>query len=608
MCGILGEVSYGEINHDKFASSLKLLERRGPDASHVMQIDGCNGLSIALGHTRLSIQDLNEHANQPMTSYDTRYTIVYNGEVYNAPTLRKQLQVKGYQFKTTSDTEVLLYAYQEWEEYAVERLTGMFAFAIWDKIQNRLFIARDRLGIKPLCYAIRNNGIAFASETKSLRLLGYADSLCIDALSLYSLFGYVPPDRSIWKGIYRLEPGQTMTWDANGKFNIRKYWSPPEDLDYAECKRSDEEILSEVVNEHLLSDVPVGLFMSSGIDSSTIAHFVKNNNIHALTIGLPNGDEYDEAHGSSITAKKLSLDHTIFNLSGDLTEFYKMAISSLDEPQAYTAIVTQTAISKMAHEAGHKVILSGDGGDEVFGGYKWYDHSISQIKYAFENDRKHQKLPAIMRLNRAKNTHKEAMEFISQHEMAPHFLSMFRGLTPVQSENIFKEISAERTNELFRDIICKNDAPKLPEKRRRQRLDLLLFCQGSILPKVDLCGMNFGLEVRPPFLDHRLVEYYMSKPISKKFDGAPKNILRSILSNAGLDHVNTMQKSGFSLKTRDRVSRKEMRKEIEKRSAISGIKNRWQNHLKTRIGNRLELDTLFNYTAWLDQEIDVNQN
>jgi asparagine synthase (glutamine-hydrolysing) len=572
-----------------------------------MKIEGGNGISVALGHTRLSIQDLNEHANQPMKSHDLRYTIIYNGEIYNAPTLRKQLQVKGYQFKTTSDTEVLLYAYQEWEEYSVERLTGMFAFAIWDGIQNRLFVARDRLGIKPVCYAINNSGIAIASETKCLRLLGHGNGLCIDAISLYSVLGYVPPDRSIWKGIYRLEPGQTMTWYADGKFNLRKYWSPPEDLDYEESQITDEKILSEVVEDHLLSDVPVGLFLSSGIDSSVIAALAKDHDIRALTLGLPNGGEHDETHESSVTAKKLLLNHTIFNLSGNLTEFYKTAINCLDEPQAYTAIVTQTAISKIAHEAGYKVVLSGDGGDEVFGGYKWYDHSISQLKYIFENDRKHQKLPAIMRLNRAKNTHKETIEFISQHEMAPHFLAMFRGLTPVQSECIFHDISAARTNELFKEIIHKNDAPRLPEKRRRQRLDLLLFCQGSILPKVDLCGMNFGLEVRPPFLDHRLVEYYMSKPICKKFDGAPKNLLRSILSDAGLDHVNTRQKSGFSLKTRDRISRKEMRKTIGQRSEISGINKKWKDHLKTRIGNRLELDTLFNYATWLDQSIDLNR-
>ncbi|MEM9523605.1 MAG: asparagine synthase (glutamine-hydrolyzing) [Pseudomonadota bacterium] len=581
MCGILGICGVTPdlaIDETRFLAARDIMRSRGPDAAGFARYEGVAGEDVLFGHRRLSIQDLSPSGNQPMISACGRYAIIYNGEVYNTPTLRANLKADGHRFRSGSDTEAILEGYARRGPDIVGELHGIFVFAIWDRMERKLFVARDRIGIKPLYWAEEGGSLAFASDARALRALGYGGARDEDALALYFSFGYVPAPRSIWKGIAKLDAGGTLEWRPGRAPVIRTYWSAPEETDYAENSVVLEALIDSVVEEQLLSDVPVGLFLSGGLDSSVVAASIAalgsaGRGVTALTVGFPGRADADEAPIAERTARTLGLSLEILPLSKNARDYYREAVVALDEPLAYSAIVTQTAISRLAAEAGLKVVLSGDGGDEVFGGYRWYERLLDPPpppRNPFEHILpKHRRRAAEAARDRA---------WRALSPVIAHAQSVFPGFRADQTAALLGRSEAE-IRDLAIAALARHDRPALPEKRRRQRLDLYTFCQDVVLTKVDRAGMAFGVEARPPLLDHRIIDWGLSRPVSEDFDARPKNALREIVRARGLGFLLDQPKRGFSLKSSDAPTRERMAADITADAADLGIARDWQTHM-----------------------------
>jgi asparagine synthase (glutamine-hydrolysing) len=537
-----------------------VMRMRGPDKAGGELLQGPRAGGVWLGHRRLSIVDLSEAGTQPMRSDCGRFIITFNGEIYNAAQLRAELEAAGRRFRSSSDTEVIVTGFAEWGEAIVPRLIGMFAFAIWDSEAERLFAARDRLGIKPLHYVATERRCALASDARSLQSLGLVGTFDREALGGYLVLGYVPAPLSIWAGAAKLPSGCTLNWTAGSAANIRSYWQPPDDTDGngrspATAVADLEALLDTVVADHLIADVPVGLFLSGGIDSSVIASAVAGNgrggDIGASTIALPGGA--DESAVAEETARRLGLAWSRIGITAEEGgRMSALAVASLDEPLAYSAVITQYAVSRAAANLG-RVVLSGDGGDEVFGGYRWYKRlgagpplftTHGLVTARLESAAGSLLAPVASGRLRDRTA---AARFAAASPLHGHLQRVFAGLRPDEIKDLMVGLSPARCEEVAIGALRRHDAPRLPFKRRMQRIDLMTFCQDAVLSKVDRTAMAFALEVRPPLLDHRIVEWGIARPLSPTDDSAPKGILRELVRRRGLSHLLSQPKRGFSL-------------------------------------------------------------
>ncbi|MEM9585556.1 MAG: asparagine synthase (glutamine-hydrolyzing) [Pseudomonadota bacterium] len=606
MCGIIGVfekrpgmgADLGRLN-----AARDVMIRRGPDAAGDLCFEGTDGCHHYMGHRRLSIQDLSDLAAQPMTSASGRFSIVYNGEVYNVSALTKEINDQGVTLKSTSDTEVILEGYALWGPSVIEKLNGMFALAIWDHRENALFVARDRIGIKPLYVTQNEAGFAFASDVRALRDLGYGDDLDQEALALYLMLGYVPAPRSIWSGIEKLEAGTTLLWTADREARKSTYWSAPTETDFEQSVPDLEDLIDEVVEEHLLSDVPLGLFLSGGIDSSVIAASIAGMGHHkaditALTVAYPDVATGDEAPVAERTAKILGMDLHRLELGARNIPSFKEAAGTLDEPLAYNAVVSQTAISELAAQTGLKVVLTGDGGDEVFGGYRWYadvPDTVDAVRTGWVERLKQLKPSNRLRV-RERNM---AASFRGQCKLFDHAARLFPAFRPEQTAQLLGTVTADACSDLLREALSRHDAPGMHWKRRRQRIDLYTFCQDVCLPKVDRAGMAFSIEARPPLLDHRIVEWGLSRPVTETYDAAPKNALRRIVENRGLGFLLSEPKRGFSLKMAATPDTRTMSREIDAQASALGLSDHWAQISHRRTQNyQYMMDTLYFLCLW----------
>jgi asparagine synthase (glutamine-hydrolysing) len=373
MCGICGVAGGDPVDgRDLVRRMCAAMVHRGPDDEGTVQLDG-----IALGIRRLSIIDL-EGGHQPMHSEDSTMWVVQNGEIYNHLELRKLLSAAGHSFNTQSDTEVLVHGYEEWGEDLVERLNGMFAFAVFDQRRGNVLLARDRMGIKPLHYAIDGDRLVFASELKAL-LRDPALRKGVDpaALDDYLAYEFVPSPASIVRGIKKLEPGHTLTWSlADSTHKLRRYWSPQLNLDGANSRGIDEEceklrsVLRESVRKELISDVPLGVFLSGGIDSSAVAAMMTQlgGEVKSFSVGFAE-QSFDESAHARTVAKHLGTEHHELTLEpAMLLDLVPRLPDLLDEPLGDASIIPTYLLSEFTRR--HvKVALGGDGGDELFAGY-----------------------------------------------------------------------------------------------------------------------------------------------------------------------------------------------------------------------------------------------
>lgn len=574
MCGILGviDLSREAGKFKQFEPALQSLHHRGPDHQKAI-IQG----PIALGHARLSIIDLDARAHQPMVDLSGRFTLVYNGEIYNYKELRNECEQLGYSFKTESDTEVLLILYMHFGEKCLAKLNGFFAFGIHDKKENSLFIARDRFGIKPLVYAKSESSFGFASELKALMELGFEKQ--IDKVSLFTFFkfNYIPAPATILKNHFKLEPGHSLKveWkDDELTYSKNQWYSIPYDPadekelsahDYQQSQKVLKRFMRESVRRRLVADVQVGTFLSGGIDSSIISAVAKEekDDIEAFSIGFSDQPFYDESKYATRVAKHLGIKHHLFDVKAvDLIETADFVLNHLDEPFADSSAMNVFLLSK--HTKNHvKVALSGDGGDELFGGYNKHGAEYL-LRYPQLKEHIIGKLGAIWNYLPASrsgsfgNIARQLQKFADGYTLntRDRYWRWAGILTEEQANYFLKEQMLERNQRLSDDGHTYKKRKDLLLKHIRKNgtlnevllSDMLLVLPNDMLYKVDSMSMAHALEVRTPFLDHHLVKHAFKLPVMFKVNHTTKKkILQDSYRDQLPSEVFLRKKKGFEV-------------------------------------------------------------
>ena len=577
MCGITGVWEFknkSTVSQPMIKSMADTLYHRGPDDSGVY-VDEKN--NIGFGHRRLSILDLTSQGHQPMLNGDESLCITYNGEVYNFIEIKRELMDKGYEFKSNSDTEVILKAYQEWGIESINKYRGMFAFAIWDKNNEKLTLVRDRAGVKPLYYYYDGDRFLFSSELKAFyKYPEFKKEINFDALALFLQFGYILAPYAIFKNTYKLKPGYYLEVDREGNLKETKYWDI---IDYYlkgsnkksedEIERELEQILIESFKYRMVSDVPVGVFLSGGIDSSLVTAILQSQSktpIKTFTIGF-NEKGYNEAHYAKKIAEYLKTDHSEFYCtSKDALEVIYKLPEIYDEPFGDSSGIPTYLVSRLAREK-VKVALSADAGDELFCGYNSYELLKNYYNVV-------KKINPFLRF------------FISLFLslFSPNFISGIYNILSLalpKYTNVsnkvykFKSVLKNNDNELSTIVVnghshwLEDQIKKLLKKpyvalktditdfgrvrnldvmSQMQAVDFKTYLCEDILTKVDRATMAVGLEAREPLIDNRIAEYISSVPIDLKYrDGETKYILKKILYKYVPKELLERPKQGFAI-------------------------------------------------------------
>lgn len=525
MCGIAGIV--GDAPPESLLPAVQkmaaALRHRGPDSCGVVSSDQC-----LLANTRLAILDLSERGRQPMSNAARTVWITYNGETYNAAELRQDLIAKNYCFQSTTDTEVILHLYEEYGERCVERMRGMFAFAIWDARARKLLLARDRLGIKPLYFARRDGQCIFASELRSLLASGWiARRLNRHALRIYLQLGHIPPPWTIIDGVLPLLPGHVATWQ-DGAWNLRAYWTleRPGNSKDAPAKADFGDVLFEAVQRHLISDVPIALFLSGGADSACLGALVRGagrENVAAMTIGFSER-EFDETDLARQSARALGLPFKSALLSPEsVAAGLEDLIEAMDQPTVDG--VNSFWISKLAAEQGFKVALSGQGGDELFGGYtswKWFNRFEriaawtgrfpSRCSHLFDRESRRYRWRKLSYLFGTTDP------FVAS-QLAVRILFLESDVGRLLTSPLAETDTTDEVGDYLRN--CSPQPGQRDNQEKLSLMDIRAHLQPRLLRDLDAMSMFHSLEVRPAFLDDRVVEFVLSMGVR----GRPKGLL-----------------------------------------------------------------------------------
>jgi len=568
MCGICGQISLNNrsVGPESIRSMCGPITSRGPDDMGIYfpPING-TGVRVGLGHQRLSIIDLSPAARQPIANEDGTIWLTYNGEIYNFKEIRRELEAKGHRFRSDADTEVVVHLYEEEGLDAVKRFNGMFAFGLWDAKRQRLWLCRDRIGIKPLVYSWDGFSLRFASEIKAL-LAGPDMPREIDhqALALYLAFNYVPAPLTMFKGIHKLEPGCSLVLES-GKISISRYWSLPESFKNAESidvrrlKRHLVDSLSEAVAGCMLADVPIGAFLSGGVDSGIVVALMARltaQPVKTFTIGFADSGFYDETEAARRVAAMYGTEHHEFRIhQRDMLDVLPEVLGALDEPFADSSAIPTYLVARETRR--HvKVALSGDGGDELFAGYRSY-----LGEYWF---RRYRMVPALLRdsliepLIEAFPDSRES-RIGETLRRAKKFIRAARG--PFDERLLaLKEVFPATTRQMLLAGGCHGADPALAWVRhllgrspgdainRMLCTDLIDSLPGDMLAKVDLMSMRNSLEVRVPLLDHRVVELALQVPGPEKLRrGVTKRVLKETFKDLLPPGHTRRPKSGFEI-------------------------------------------------------------
>lgn len=569
MCGICGFFTTGrestEILEERLKEMTALLRHRGPDDedARLFLLGGDRGV-VGLGHRRLSIIDLSPAGHQPMSNEDTSLWITYNGEVYNFQEFVPELISKGHTFRSRSDTEVLLHLYEEDPESLCSRLRGMFAFAFFDQKRERLFLARDRLGIKPLYYAQTPHGLVFASEIKSILAFreGLDLTLDIQALDAFLTHEYIFSPMTLLKGIRKLPPGNTMVYEK-GEVCIAPYWEVPFELreDLTETALAEElrDILRESVDLRMISDVPLGVFLSGGVDSSSVVAMMSNLSerpVKSFSIRFEDRT-YDEGRYVEMVHRRYRTEHTEFVIQPDVLDLLPKLIQHMDDPIGDFSIFPTYLVSKMARDY-VKVILSGDGGDELFGGYETYvaDRLAAMLKVMPEKMRQatcHFLAEALPVTEKKKGVANYLARFF-EGAAYPGDLRHVRWMSfwnDQQKRALYQgDMATALSKETHACIMRVMDSYKGSDALNRLLYtDVRSYLTDNILPKVDRMSMATSLEVRVPILDHKMVEFAFSLPGRFKIRGVreTKYIFKKSMEPYLPREILKRPKQGFSI-------------------------------------------------------------
>jgi asparagine synthase (glutamine-hydrolysing) len=582
MCGICGEINFNKgVTVEPIRRMCKVLTHRGPDDQGMVFIKGneylevkdssefipdTNPFEVALGHRRLSIIDLSMDAHQPMCNEDGKIWIVFNGEIYNFQEIRERLEKKGHLFKSKSDTEAILHAYEEWGVECLNHLRGMFAFTIWDSKQRQLFMARDRLGKKPLVYAHQNGHFAFASEIKALlQIPGIERKVNGYAIHHYLTYQYVPSPETIFEGIKKLPPAHYLLYDRNGNIRIERYWKLQFNSNhqtYTDAQELGHRIrteLEESVKLRLISDVPLGAFLSGGVDSSLIVGIMakfSEKPVKTFSIGFEEKD-FDELFYARLVSNHFATEHHEFVVKPNAIEILPKLVWYYNEPFADSSAIPTYYVANMTKDY-VKVVLTGDAGDENFAGYPRYLRSkyVSWFTRLPEKVRR-SLLPAFLRIlsqspwrRKTLNRLADFMEMLSSHQ-GRNYAEQIKIFNQKEKDGVFSEDFSRQvkgTDPL--DYLIKKyeegDTDDLLEKLLY--LDMTTYLPEDLLVKMDIATMANSLEARVPFLDHKFMELVAGIPSHLKLKGTKsKFILKTAFKDFLPDAVYKRRKMGFGV-------------------------------------------------------------
>ncbi len=537
MCGIAGQLNKNtpvEING--FKRMLNTLERRGPDGYGIKALE--NG-KVYLGHRRLSIIDLSVNASQPMTNEDGTLWLTFNGEIYNYKSLRTTLQARGHVFRTQSDSEVILHGFEEWGKDCVKKFRGIFAFAVYDTKTHSAFLARDHAGVKPLYYYHNDSVFAFASEPKAIIAMdGFRKEVDDTAFQLYLTYGNVPGEHCIYKGVKKLLPGHYLVVENAEVKNVQQYWKltyNPVIHDEEKAIKAVREKIAESIELQSVSDVPVGVLLSGGIDSTIVTgHLSKilHGNLSTFTIGFDDSS-YDESRFAHLIASSYSTNHYSELIdSKKAMGFINRIVDVSDEPFHFTGLFSYFAVSNLVTNTGYKVVMGGDGADELFAGYNWYSR-ISRLQ-AKQSPSKKDLLMKILGLNRFSPS-------------ANYLFRQFAVCNSYLSPELHKNLTGKYNDDTILSVIKKHWNYNLPPVLAAQIADFNCFQVDHCLTKVDRMSMAQGVEVRVPLLDVELAELAFSIEHNIVYTESER---KALLKKAGAEYfpaeMDTKRKKGFS--------------------------------------------------------------
>jgi asparagine synthase (glutamine-hydrolysing) len=642
MCGFVGVLSSALLKESTLLKMTRTLTHRGPDESNIWQ-DHVSGISF--GHQRLSILELSNAGSQPMFSANGRFALVYNGEFYNHLACRKGLAESGFavSWKGSSDTETLIEMISALGlEKTLKLTTGMFSLALWDKVEKKLFLARDRFGEKPLYYGWQGESFLFGSELKALKIHPqFLNEIDSNALGLYFQYNYVPTPLSIYKGISKLTPGSILSVSLeNTSVCINTYWSGIDTMisgkknpfrgNVTEAIDETENVLKRAVQSQLLADVPLGAFLSGGIDSSLIVSLmsaVSNSPINTFTIGFDENG-FNEAVFANKIASHLGTNHTELYINPkDCFDVIPLLGSIYDEPFADSSQIPTYLVSKLA--AGSvKVALSGDGGDELFGGYNRYFFAeklwnglrfipkpfrsglYSSIKklnaqqWDVLSSTLHYVLPEKYQFSNLTDKLKKASSLLAVESFDDVYFRLVK-----QWENPGEILNFDfnpQKNKLIGSDLFQDNMDKMMLN------DLLTYLPDDILCKVDRAGMAVSLESRIPFLDHNVFAFSSSLPLSFKINkGKSKWILREILKKYIPENLINRPKMGFGIPLEAwlRGPLKEWADDLLNEKAIKesgmlnpkGVKQKWEEHISGKRNWHYQLWAILMFQAWFKE-------
>jgi asparagine synthase (glutamine-hydrolysing) len=615
MCGICG---FNWCDKGLLREMTDILRHRGPDSGGLYTDN-----NLSLGHRRLSIIDLSNAGRQPMYNEDGSVMIIYNGEIYNYKELRNELEKLNHKFQSNTDTETIIHGYEQWGEQITEKLNGMFAFCIYDQKKKKLFLARDRLGIKPLYYYWNNNKFIFASEIKAILLTEIPREVNLRAAREYLQLRYIPGEETLFKGINKLLPGHILTLE-NNNLEIKQFWDVPipkiKKTELDETKNTVGGILADSVQRRLIADVPVGVYLSGGIDSASIlalASQIKEEPVKTFSVGF--NTEVDELNKAQKIAEHFNTDHHEIIIQKSISPLLPKLIWHLDMPHGDPVIIPQFKLSELASKK-VKVVLSGEGADELYAGYVQYK--------TFLQARKAYLIPKTITTNIAQRTPIKILDKFFDYpsslgekgkEKIIDFLNNIRNKEKAYLDLISILSNKDRQllfSEEFKNITQK---PVTFEENRKPLLNQLLhFDTKTWLPNYilfinDRMTMAHGIEGRVPFLDHRLVEHSTTLPGKFKLNGnTTKFILRETMKDI-LPNAN-VKKHAFFMPL-DKWYKEELKDLAEEILTPAKVKERgyfhyyylkriWEKYNQSKLIYGKQLFTLINFELWHRMFID----
>jgi asparagine synthase (glutamine-hydrolysing) len=649
MCGIVGIYEYGvnapNVNESLIISMRDRMTHRGPDDAGAYITEDRR---LGFGHRRLSIVDLSPAGHNPMPNEDETVWITFNGEIYNHENLRKDLIKSGHTYRSRADTETIIHLYEERGLDFVQEIEGDFAIALWDENKHRLVLARDRIGVKPLYYTIQNGRLIFASEIKAI-LAHPSIGREMDEESLYHYLTFLttPVPRTLFAGINKLPAGCLLLCDSRGDIKITRYWDaiveqPVEALSAEETAREVLRLLTESIEKRMMSDVPFGVFLSGGIDSTAnvaLMAQLMTQPVRTFTVGFKDAPEFNEIEEARYVARQYRTDHhEILITQNELIEFLPQMIFHQDEPIADPVCVPLHYVSKLTRESGTTVIQVGEGSDEIFCGYQDYARYLKLHDYAWQPLAK---LPKPLRgamsaLGRLGYSLSASLLPAPARKMAPDLLRRFAAgeelfwsgafiFDETSKQQLYRRSALQRINSGHQpsshEIVQEDVRRLLAKKPQADQLEQMIYQELKLrlaellLMRVDKITMASSLEARVPFLDHKLVEFAMTIPRGMKYrNGESKWILKEALRGVIPDQVLRRKKQGFGVPINEWmmqglggfVEESLMNSTLRKRDLFDYgfIKRLLDEHRTGRVNYSFSLWNLFNLSLWHDQWIE----